>query len=116
MAALEEELRMPLLPGEGPVGLILAPSRELARQTFQVVEDFCSHISKHPQYPELRSQLIIGGESIRMQLEILETKGLHCVVATPGRLRVSWIMLVAFFALNDIPWAKSDLVLLLCCC
>ncbi|CAJ1947225.1 unnamed protein product [Cylindrotheca closterium] len=87
MAALEEEFRMPLMPGEGPVGIILAPSRELARQTFQVVEEYCTQISKHPDYPELRSQLIIGGEPVRSQLETLETKGLHCLVATPGRLR-----------------------------
>jgi len=27
MAALEEEMNMPLIPGEGPVGIVLAPSR-----------------------------------------------------------------------------------------
>lgn len=86
-AALEEEFRMPLMAGEGPVGIILAPSRELARQTFQVVEEFCSHISKNPNFPELRAQLIMGGEPIRSQLQTLESRGLHCVVATPGRLR-----------------------------
>ena len=39
MAALEEEVRMPLIGGEGPVGIILvAPSRELVRQTFDLVQ------------------------------------------------------------------------------
>ncbi|KAJ2764224.1 hypothetical protein GGI18_006496, partial [Coemansia linderi] len=33
MLALEEESRMPLVQGEGPIGLIVCPSRELARQT-----------------------------------------------------------------------------------
>jgi hypothetical protein len=33
MLALEEEQKLPLTPGEGPCGLILCPSRELARQT-----------------------------------------------------------------------------------
>jgi ATP-dependent RNA helicase DDX41 len=89
MAALEEELRMPLVAGEGPVGIILAPSRELARQTFEVIQEFCAQISKTQNYPELRAQLVIGGEPVRSQLETLEKRGLHCVVATPGRLRVS---------------------------
>jgi superfamily II DNA/RNA helicase len=40
MAALQEEVRMPLQRGEGPVGLIICPSRELARQTFDIVEEY----------------------------------------------------------------------------
>lgn len=87
MAALEEELRMPLVGGEGPIGIILAPSRELARQTFGVIEEFCKEISRTPDFPELRAQLMIGGEPIKSQLETLVKSGLHCVVATPGRLR-----------------------------
>lgn len=89
MAALEEELRMPLDAGEGPVGIILAPSRELARQTFEVIKEFCDEISGSSNFPELRAQLVIGGEPVQTQLETLERVGLHCVVATPGRLRVS---------------------------
>ena len=54
MAALEEELRMPLVAGEGPIGIVLAPSRELARQTFDLVDDFCKSISQTPEYPNLR--------------------------------------------------------------
>ena len=87
MAALEEELRMPLVPGEGPVGIILAPSRELARQTYDVVTEFCEAISAASGYPSLRTQLLIGGESVRDQLSLLQSAGVHCVVATPGRLR-----------------------------
>ena len=87
MAALEEELRMPLVGGEGPIGIILAPSRELARQTFGVVSEFCTEISRTPNFPELRAQLMIGGEPIKSQLELLVKYGLHCLVATPGRLR-----------------------------
>lgn len=87
MAALEEELRMPLVEGEGPIGIILAPSRELARQTYDVVHEFCDKISTSHGYPEIRSQLLIGGESVRDQLSILQQSGVHCVVATPGRLR-----------------------------
>ena len=36
MASLQEETRLPLERGEGPVGLTICPSRELARQTWQV--------------------------------------------------------------------------------
>ena len=31
---------MPLQRGEGPVGLIMCPSRELARQTFDIVLEY----------------------------------------------------------------------------
>ena len=87
MAALEEELRMPLLPGEGPIGIILAPSRELVRQTYEVVTEYCDEISKTQGYPELRTQLVIGGEPVRDQLSTLQNDGIHCVIATPGRFR-----------------------------
>jgi ATP-dependent RNA helicase DDX41 len=87
VASLEEELRLPLVAGEGPIGIILAPSRELARQTFDVLAEFCKAISETPGYPELRSQLLIGGESVRDQTTTLLSRGIHCVVATPGRLR-----------------------------
>ena len=36
--SLVSQLRQPIIPGEGPTGLCLAPSRELARQTFEVLE------------------------------------------------------------------------------
>mmetsp|Transcript_27351 Transcript_27351/g.41182 ORF Transcript_27351/g.41182 Transcript_27351/m.41182 type:complete len:678 (+) Transcript_27351:114-2147(+) len=86
MAALEEEIRMPLVGGEGPVGIILAPSRELVRQTFELVQNLCDAVGR-AGYPQLRSQLIIGGENSRDQLKPIQEEGVHCVVATPGRLR-----------------------------
>jgi len=87
MFALEEEIRMPIIAGEGPVGIILAPSRELVRQTYELVEKLCQTISNTHGYPSLRAQLVIGGESAFEQLEVIRQKGVHCVVATPGRLR-----------------------------
>jgi ATP-dependent RNA helicase DDX41 len=87
MAALEEELRMPLAPREGPIGAILAPSRELARQTYDGVQDFCTHMAKTKGYPLLRALLLIGGESLKEQAKMVENEGVHCVVATPGRLK-----------------------------
>ena len=85
MFALEEEMNMPLEPGEGPIGLILCPSRELARQTFEVVQHFISVLNQS-NYPELRAVLCIGGESKREQVRPIHAKGVHCIVATPGRL------------------------------
>ena len=87
MSALEEEARMPLVPGEGPVGIVLAPSRELARQTYEVVTEFCTALNNQTHYPGIRSQLLIGGESARDQVQPFREQGVHCVVATPGRLR-----------------------------
>jgi ATP-dependent RNA helicase DDX41 len=98
MAAMEEEARMPLVAGEGPVGIVLAPSRELARQTYDIVSEFCTAIRNANNnnsnqegggktYPVIRSQLLIGGESARDQLQPFRDEGVHCVVATPGRLR-----------------------------
>ncbi len=86
MAALEEEIRMTLVGGEGPLGIILAPSRELVRQTYDLVKSLCEALS-NAGYPTLRTQLIIGGENARDQLSPFQNYGVHCVVATPGRLR-----------------------------
>ena len=48
-----------MVGGEGPFGIILCPSRELARQTFDVVNYFCQHLKKGG-FPELRTVLCIG--------------------------------------------------------
>ncbi|CAM8880422.1 unnamed protein product [Rhodiola kirilowii] len=85
MVAYQEEVMMPIAPGEGPFGLVICPSRELAKQTFDVVEQFLESMKKYG-YPELRPLLCIGGVDMRSQLEVVK-KGVHIVVATPGRLK-----------------------------
>ncbi|XP_057772789.1 DEAD-box ATP-dependent RNA helicase 35 [Salvia miltiorrhiza] len=85
MIALQEEIMMPITPGEGPFGLVVCPSRELARQTYEVVELFLESL-KEAGYPELRPLLCIGGIDMKLQLDIVK-KGVHIVVATPGRLK-----------------------------
>lgn len=85
MIALQEEVMMPIVSGEGPFGLIICPSRELARQTYEVVEQFLLPM-KEAGYPELRPLLCIGGVDMRSQIEVVK-KGVHIVVATPGRLK-----------------------------
>ena len=85
MMALEQEKKMPITSGEGPFGLILGPSRELQRQTYEVVEFFASAL-RNAQYPNLVSLLCMGGEDKREQINTINQRGVHMVVATPGRL------------------------------
>ncbi|RCV05479.1 hypothetical protein SETIT_1G087700v2 [Setaria italica] len=85
MVALQEEILMPIVPGEGPFGMIICPSRELAKQTYDVIEEFLLPL-KDAGYPEIRPLLCIGGVDMRTQLDVLK-KGVHIVVATPGRLK-----------------------------
>ncbi|KAI0085390.1 P-loop containing nucleoside triphosphate hydrolase protein [Irpex rosettiformis] len=85
MFALEEETRLPFTRGEGPVGVILCPSRELASQTYENVLTWTAALSTGGRYPQLNTLLCIGGISMGEQSHVLN-KGLHVVVATPGRL------------------------------
>ena len=85
MFALEEESKLPFVQHEGPVGLIVCPSRELARQTFDGLEAMSTALAQNG-YPELRTILCIGGISMADQAHVMG-KGIHMVVATPGRLQ-----------------------------
>ena len=65
MLALEQEQKMPLVGGEGPVGMIVCPSRELANQTYESVVEYCSAL-RGGNYPEIRPMLAkIGRASCR---------------------------------------------------
>lgn len=57
-------MKLPVVGGEGPFGVILCPSRELARQTFDVVDYFCKHLHRGG-FPELRTVLCIGKRCCR---------------------------------------------------
>jgi ATP-dependent RNA helicase DDX41 len=84
MLALEEEMKLPTESGEGPFGLIICPSRELAKQTHTVISGACDHLVRGG-YPQLRTLLCIGGVPFKEQAETIR-RGVHMVVATPGRL------------------------------
>eukprot|EP00771_Trimastix_marina_P003022 gnl/Trimastix_PCT/4203.p1 GENE.gnl/Trimastix_PCT/4203~~gnl/Trimastix_PCT/4203.p1 ORF type:complete len:624 (+),score=239.21 gnl/Trimastix_PCT/4203:39-1874(+) len=84
MQALEEEKKLPVIMGEGPFSLILCPSRELARQTYEVVKGFTDALEQ-AGYPPVRPLLCMGGINMREQEDVLR-RGVHIVVATPGRL------------------------------
>uniref|UniRef100_A0A0P4Z7D6 RNA helicase n=1 Tax=Daphnia magna TaxID=35525 RepID=A0A0P4Z7D6_9CRUS len=82
--SLEQELKMPFLPNEGPFGLIVCPSRELAKQILETVEHFSDCLAQHGM-PRIKSCLIIGGTPVNQSLESIN-RGVHIIVATPGRL------------------------------
>ncbi|KAJ9510876.1 hypothetical protein QJQ45_027716 [Haematococcus lacustris] len=85
LIALQEEMRMPLIRGEGPVGLVLCPSRELARQTHEILTAYCGAL-RLDGYPELRPMLVMGGVDPKLQTDIIR-QGVHMAVCTPGRLK-----------------------------
>ena len=60
-------------------GLILAPTRELARQVTEALEKFASEL------PGFRVITVYGGAPYRPQLRALH-RGVHVVVGTPGRV------------------------------
>lgn len=64
--------------GEGPIALVLAPTRELAQQIQQVATDFgsCTYVN---------NTCIFGGAPKGPQARDLE-RGVEIVIATPGRL------------------------------
>jgi ATP-dependent RNA helicase DDX41 len=84
MFAIEEESKLSFVRGEGPVGIILCPSRELASQTHENVLQWTSAMHRGG-YPAINTLLCMGGISMNDQSHVLG-KGLHIVVATPGRL------------------------------
>ncbi|KAK4814482.1 hypothetical protein QYF61_020844 [Mycteria americana] len=84
MFCLEQEKRLPFSKREGPYGLIICPSRELARQTHGIIEYYC-RLLQEDGLPPLRCALCIGGMSVKEQMETIK-HGVHMMVATPGRL------------------------------
>ena len=84
MFCLEQQIALPFMDREGPYGLIMCPSRDLAEQTFR---DIC--LLRDAIESELRVRLTvclcIGGVSRRIEIDSMRG-GCHIVVATPGRL------------------------------
>ena len=75
---------MPVAEGEGPIGIILSPSRELAMQSYGVAKHFCDAL-RASGTADLRCLLCIGGVPMKEQLDVIR-RGVHICVATPGRL------------------------------
>ncbi|KZC13005.1 ATP-dependent RNA helicase p62 [Dufourea novaeangliae] len=70
--------QQPLNRGDGPIALILAPTRELAQQIQTVANDFGS-------LSYVRNTCIFGGAPKGSQARDLE-RGVEICIATPGRL------------------------------
>ena len=60
-------------------GLILAPTRELCVQIAKDLENYCRYLE------EVKIAAVYGGASIENQISSIK-RGVHIVVATPGRL------------------------------
>lgn len=72
-------LGQPLLqPGDGPIALVLAPTRELAQQIQKVA-------SAYGESSKVRNTVLYGGTAKAFQLSDIR-RGCEFVVATPGRL------------------------------
>ncbi|XP_063240452.1 uncharacterized protein LOC134541157 isoform X2 [Bacillus rossius redtenbacheri] len=67
-----------LARGDGPIALILAPTRELAQQIQQVANEF-------GQSSQIKNTCVFGGAPKGGQARDLE-RGVEIVIATPGRL------------------------------
>ncbi|CAG9327354.1 unnamed protein product [Blepharisma stoltei] len=70
--------QQPIQPGQGPIALILAPTRELAKQIIFEANRFGKCL-------EIRSVCLYGGNGRQFQMKDLEVLP-QLVVATPGRL------------------------------
>ncbi|KAJ8670504.1 hypothetical protein QAD02_001763 [Eretmocerus hayati] len=84
MFCLEQEVALPFGRGEGPYGLIICPSRELAKQTYDIIQHYTNSL-RHAGCPEIRCCLAIGGIPVSESLDVIN-RGVHIMVATPGRL------------------------------
>ncbi|CAK9093792.1 unnamed protein product [Durusdinium trenchii] len=73
--------------GEGPIVLILEPTRELAVQTYKVAQQFCTRTSGEDL---IRAGLCFGGVAAQQQTPLVEAPDFgrwpEILVATPGRL------------------------------
>ncbi|XP_026683483.1 ATP-dependent RNA helicase DBP2-A-like [Diaphorina citri] len=74
-AAVHISHQEPVKQGDGPIALVLAPTRELAQQIQTVAKEFSS---------ALRNICIFGGTPKGPQIRDLE-KGVEIMIATPGR-------------------------------
>ncbi|XP_043725422.1 DEAD-box ATP-dependent RNA helicase 20-like [Telopea speciosissima] len=69
----------PIRHGDGPLALVLAPTRELAQQIAKEVKAFSRSLES------FRTAIVVGGTNIAEQRSELRA-GVNIVVATPGRL------------------------------
>ena len=76
-AAIHIANQEPLNRGEGPIVLVMAPTRELAQQIQTIAREY--------DQVRMRSTCVYGGASKGPQISALQS-GVEIVIATPGRL------------------------------
>ncbi|KAK6010356.1 DEAD/DEAH box helicase, partial [Ostertagia ostertagi] len=109
MFCLEQEYMMPFERGEGPYALVIVPSRELARQIYDVIVDLFQAIERDSNMPKAESRTMHWRRSCPRASSGLQGvsehgfvsagvylppflrrnryfSGVHVCVATPGRL------------------------------
>lgn len=79
MLEFRDEFSSQLSEVQAPLGLIIAPTRELATQIFAEARKFSHGTS-------IRPVVVYGGVSVAHQLRQVES-GCHLLVGTPGRLK-----------------------------
>lgn len=84
----------------GVRGLVLSPTRELALQTHK----FCSELS-HFIEPALRFALVVGGDGVEEQFDLL-SRNPDVLVGTPGRLQ--HVLVDAQLSLSRIEYVVCD--------
>ena len=67
-----------LAPGDGPIGLVMVPTRELAMQVYREVAKFAKVVG-------LATAAVYGGADLKAQIAELK-RGAEIVVCTPGRM------------------------------
>lgn len=75
----KDQLTSQLSEVQAPLGLIIAPTRELANQIYQEARKFSFQTSVRPV-------VVYGGVSVAYQLRQVQN-GCHLLVGTPGRLK-----------------------------
>ncbi|GMF14546.1 unnamed protein product [Phytophthora lilii] len=68
----------PLQENEGPIGIVMAPARELAQQIYLETKKFSKGLG-------LRATAVYGGSSVSEQIANLK-RGSDIVICTPGRM------------------------------
>ncbi|KAJ0263675.1 DEAD/DEAH box helicase domain-containing protein [Hirschfeldia incana] len=68
----------PVESGEGPIGLVMAPTRELVQQIHTDIKKFAKSLS-------IRCVAVYGGSGVSQQISELK-RGAEIVVCTPGRM------------------------------
>ncbi|WAQ80812.1 hypothetical protein PtA15_1A150 [Puccinia triticina] len=95
---IERLVQLEQRPKSHVAAIIISPTRELASQTFQVLNQFLDNrpstsdqpdSSSTPTAPFLKAMLLIGGtggRSIKHDMSEFQENGANILVATPGRL------------------------------